>query len=97
MIERDQKDCVILPGRLPPKEIGFINAVLDDHEGMVVVRTENAKEGRMEYWVAPDLLDEFMEFVHYVNESLHIKMEISDPISQSTEIELGARTSLSVF
>ncbi|RJP22206.1 MAG: hypothetical protein C4527_22200 [Candidatus Omnitrophota bacterium] len=79
-------DNIIIPGRLPPPEICFINAILDDHEGMVVVRTEAAEEGRMEYWVAPDLVDEFMIFVSYVNEVLQIPMEIGDPIPQSTEI-----------
>ncbi|MEW6234091.1 MAG: hypothetical protein AB1656_01770 [Candidatus Omnitrophota bacterium] len=80
------KDCIIIPGRLPQPEICFINALLDDHEGMVVVRTEKPGEGRMEYWVSPDMLDEFMNFVDFVNNRLNIPMEIMDPIPQSTEI-----------
>ncbi|MGI6458148.1 MAG: DUF4911 domain-containing protein [bacterium] len=83
----EKQDCIILPGRIPPKEIGFLNALLDDHEGIVVVRTVEATEGRMEFWVAPDLLQEFMTFVDFVNNHLHIPMEIYDPVPMSTEIQ----------
>lgn len=83
---KKNEDCIILPGRLPTHEIGFINALLDDHEGMLVVRTEKAEEGRMEYWVSPDMLDEFMDFVEYVRKNLGINMIINDPIPQTTEI-----------
>jgi hypothetical protein len=86
-MNQSKPDCIILPGRIPPKEIGFLNALLDDHEGIVVVRTAEAEEGRMEFWVAPQLLDEFMIFVNYVNERLHIPLEVYDPIPMSTEIE----------
>lgn len=80
------QDNLIIPGRIPPFEIGFINAVLDDHEGICVVRTEDAVEGRMEFWVAPDLLDEFMRFVEFIREEYDIPFELYDPIPQTTEI-----------
>lgn len=80
-----REDCIILPGRIPPQEIGFINALLDDHEGIVVVRTVEPTEGRMEFWVAPGLMDEFMNFVRFVNEKMNITMEIYDPIPQTSE------------
>ncbi|MBN2329647.1 MAG: hypothetical protein JXR73_21075 [Candidatus Omnitrophica bacterium] len=82
-----KEDCIIIPGRLPRHEIGFINALLDDHEGMVVVRTEDAEEGRMEYWLSPDMVDEFTNFVDYVQTNLGINMILYDPIPQSTEID----------
>lgn len=83
---KPNKDCIIFPGRLPKHEIGFVNALLDDHEGMVVVRTEEAEEGRMEYWVSPDLVDEFMNFVDCMRNQYGIAMTINDPIPQTTEI-----------
>jgi len=82
---KSNTDCIIFPGRLPKHEIGFVNALLDDLEGMVVVRTVEAEEGRMEYWVAPDLVDEFMAFVDYVRTNLGISMIINDPIPHTTE------------
>lgn len=80
-------ECVIIPGRLPKNEIAFVNAVLDDMEGMVVVRTEEAEEGRMEYWVAPGFLEEFQDFVTIMREQWGIPMTLSNPIPQSTEIQ----------
>ncbi len=82
----DKQDCIIIPGRLPPHEICFVNTLMDDHEGMAVARTEKSTDGRMEYWVSPDMLDEFYNFVNYVNERLHIPMELGEPIPRSTEI-----------
>ena len=80
-------ECVIFPGRLPKNEIGFVNALLDDMEGMAVVRTEEAEEGRMEYWVAPGFVEEFREFVSIMRDHWGIPMTLSDPIPQSTEIK----------
>ncbi|HQH73728.1 MAG TPA: hypothetical protein PK360_16760 [bacterium] len=80
-------ECVIIPGRLPKNEIAFVNAVLDDMEGMVVVRTEEAEEGRMEYWVAPGFLEEFQDFVSIMREHWGIPMTLADPIPRSTEIQ----------
>ncbi len=82
---KPNRDCIIFPGRLPRHEIGLINALLDDHEGMVVVRTESAEEGRMEYWVSPDMVDEFMNFVDYVQKNMGITMIVNDPIPHSSE------------
>lgn len=81
------QDCIIIPGRIPPHRIGFVNALLDDHDGVVVVRTVEPVEGRMEFWVAPALLNEFHEFVRFMNEKWSVPIEVGDPIPQSTEIE----------
>lgn len=82
----DQTDSLIIPGRMPCSEIGFVNSLLDDLDGMVVVRTVDAAEGRMEFWVAPDLIDEFRTFVDYCNQGLGIPTSLDDPIPASTEI-----------
>jgi hypothetical protein len=80
------EDCVIFPGRLPKKDIGFVNALLDDHEGMVVVRTVEAEEGRMEYWVSPDMVEEFKIFAAYIRDEIHINMTLDDPIPITDEM-----------
>ncbi len=79
------KDCIVFPGRLPPKEICFVNAILDDHEGMAVVRTVDAQEGRMEFWIAPALVDQFNIFVEFIRREYQIPIELGDPISETTE------------
>lgn len=85
-IASPKPDCVIVPAKIPSHEIGFINALLDDHEGMVVVRTVNASEGRIEFWVSPDLVDDFEAFIHFVNERLDIPLTLSTPIPESDEV-----------
>ena len=79
-------DCIIIPGRIPPREIGFLNALLDDHEGICVVRTELPEEGRMEFWVAPEMVDNFQFFVEFIRKEYAIPFELYDPIPESTEI-----------
>lgn len=87
MHSTEHSDNIIIPGRLPPHEICFVNALIDDHDGMAVVRTVNAEEGTMEYWVAPGMLDEFMAFISYVRNELMIPMELGDPIPKTTEFK----------
>lgn len=79
-------DCIIIPGRIPPREIGFLNALLDDHEGICVVRTELPEVGRMEFWVAPDMLDYFYRFADFIRSEYSIPFELYDPVAESTEI-----------
>lgn len=82
-----QEDNIILPGRIPPGDICFVNSIVDDHEGMAVMRTEDASVGKMEYWVAPGLIDEFFFLMDFIRKQYDIPIEIYDPIPCSTEIE----------
>ncbi|MDX9754722.1 MAG: DUF4911 domain-containing protein [bacterium] len=82
-------DSIIIPGRIPPKEICFVNSLVDDLEGIAVMRTVDPVEGRMEYWVAPDLLDEFYAFMHHVRDDYGIPVEYDDPIPHTTEFPPG--------
>lgn len=83
----DWPDSIIVPGTMPPREIGFVNCLLDDLDGMVVVRTENPAEGKMEFWVAPDMIDEFYVFVTFCRKEMGIEIVLQEPVSQSTEIK----------
>ena len=78
---------MIYPGRIPPPDIGFVNALLDDHEEIAVARTEDPAVGRMEFWVSPDMTDEFLAFIDYVKTEYQIPITIGEPIPQSTELE----------
>ena len=35
-----------------PERIGLLNAIVDAYEGLAVVRTLDAREGRVEFWVS---------------------------------------------
>jgi hypothetical protein len=88
MINQDEaRDVLIIPGRIPPKEICFINSLIDDHDGLAVMRTEDAVEGRMEFWVAPHSYDDFIAFVEYIRAAYQITFEIYDPIPHTTELD----------
>ena len=80
------EECIFFKGRLVPHEIAFVNALLDDLEGVVVVRTEEPVEGRMEYWVAPDLVEEFKVFFFAVRDATGIDMTLEGPVPESSEI-----------
>ena len=60
---------------------------MDDLEGLAVMRTENAAEGRLEYWVTPGMTDEFFAFIEFIKKEYGIPLEVSDPIPYTTEFE----------
>ncbi len=81
-----KQDCLIIPGRLTPTEICFVNSLIDDHDGMAVCRTVDAKEGRMEFWVSPDMLEEFYHFAEAINQYAEITLELGKPGQESSEM-----------
>lgn len=82
----DHPDVVVFPGRLPPNEIAFVNSLIDDVDGIAVVRTEDPTEGRMEFWVSPDLTDKFVSLFEAIKAHTGIDMSLSEPIEKSTEM-----------
>lgn len=80
-------DCLIFPGRIPTASIVIVNSVLDDLEGLAVLRTEDPVEGRLEFWVTQGMVDEFFAFVEFIKKEYGIPVEISDPIPYTTEFE----------
>lgn len=76
-------ECVFIPGRMPPHEVCYVNALLDDIDGIVVVRTVDSVEGRMEFWVAPDLVDEFMDLFNRIRDHGDIDMSLGEPSTAS--------------
>lgn len=69
------EDVIIIKARVVPHEIGYLNAQLDACEGIAVVRTVDPQEGRIVFWVSPDLLDEFYAFVQAIQEDVPLELE----------------------
>lgn len=86
-MEKIKEDCLIFPGRIPPKEICFVNSIGDDHEGLAVMRTVDPVEGRMEFWVPACLAEDFMAFIRFLREEFGIPVEVYDPIPCTSEFE----------
>jgi hypothetical protein len=55
-----QRDASAIPetrtlrARVPPEDIGFVNALVDAYEGYALMRTRNREKGIVEFWVAPE-------------------------------------------
>ena len=79
-------NVVVYPGRIPPHEIAFVNALIDDVDGIAVVRTEDPTEGRMEFWVAPDLTEKFVTLYEAIKAQTGIDMSLGEPIPVSSEM-----------
>jgi hypothetical protein len=84
--KHEHPDVVVFPGRMPPHEIAFVNALIDDNDGMAVVRTENPTEGRMEFWVSPDLTDTFVALFEAIKAQTGIDMSLGEPVEKSSEM-----------
>ena len=69
------RDVIIIKARIAPHEIGYLNAQLDACEGIGVMRTINPKEGRIVFWVSPDLLEEFYAFIEDIQKDVLIELE----------------------
>ncbi|MFH1741115.1 MAG: DUF4911 domain-containing protein, partial [bacterium] len=55
--------------------IGYLNAQLDACEGISVMRTIDPKEGRIVFWVSPDLLEEFYAFIEEIQEDVPLELD----------------------
>jgi len=50
---RDLLDTRRIVARCRPSKIGLVNSIIDAYEGLAVVRTIDAAEGLIEFWVMP--------------------------------------------
>lgn len=57
-----------------PKEIGYINSIIESYEGMGLVRTRDEKQGVIEFWVPPDFLDLFHQVLHSLSTEIPITL-----------------------
>lgn len=64
-------DTYTITAKIPPREIGYVNALVEGYEGIGVLRTIDAKEGIIEFWVVP-----FFETI-YLTLIEKLKSEIS--------------------
>ena len=69
------RDVIIIKARVAPHEIGYLNAQLDACEGLGVMRTIEPKEGRIVFWVSPDLLEEFYKFIEEIQEDVPLELD----------------------
>jgi hypothetical protein len=44
-----------------PSEIGFLNCLIEEYEGLAVMRTVNRREGHLKFWVPQGQMDLFIQ------------------------------------
>lgn len=60
-------DLVIKYGRVSPKDIGYVNSIVEAYEGIGQVRTVDHKKGIIVFWIMPDsesVMDKIIEDLH---------------------------------
>lgn len=72
-------DVHIFVAATDPKEIGYINSIIESYEGMGLVRTRDEKQGIIEFWVAPDFLDVFHQVLRSLSTELPITLVSTEP------------------
>ena len=72
-------DVHIFVAATDPKEIGYINSIVESYEGMGLVRTRDEKQGVIEFWIAPDFLDLFHQVLHSLSTELPITLVRREP------------------
>jgi len=75
-MEEDSLDTVTIRGRVRPADIGFLDATLEAYEGVAVIRTNDRKAGLVEFWVAPDFLDDFRRIMDNLAEEVDLRLEL---------------------
>jgi len=68
-------DTVTIQGRVNPADIGFLDAALNAYEGVAVIRTNDRKAGLVEFWVAPDFLQDFWRIIEDLSTEVDIDLE----------------------
>jgi Domain of unknown function (DUF4911) len=56
-------ECFRYTARVEPHEIGYLCSIVEGHEGLAIVRTNDEALGIVEFWVAPPMQRDFEEFL----------------------------------
>ena len=72
-------DVHIFLAATDPKEIGYINSIIESYEGMGLVRTRDEKQGLIEFWIVPDFLDLFHDVFRSLSSELPISLVTTEP------------------
>ncbi len=68
-------DTVTIRGQVRPADIAFLDATLEAYEGVAVIRTNDRKAGLVEFWVAPDFLDDFWRIMEDLSTEIALVVE----------------------
>ncbi|MGQ9630124.1 MAG: DUF4911 domain-containing protein [bacterium] len=71
-------DTINIKVKVLPREIGFLNAIIEAHEGFAVVRTEDRHEGIINIWASPSFVEDVRRILQGLRKYLHHLEVISE-------------------
>ena len=73
--------------RIPSPQIGYVNAIVESHEGLCLMRTRDPKLGLVEFWVARDFGCDFDRMIEGLRSELPVEFLSQDPEDYGSEID----------
>lgn len=61
-----------------PRNIGYVGALCEGHDGLAVLRTKDQKLGMVEFWVSSFQRADFEEFIAALGREIHIN--VAEPV-----------------
>lgn len=74
-LPRHSGDCLLYRGQVPSENIAFLVSLVEAHEGLAIVRTKDARAGKVEFWVTPEMREDFDDFVRHTAASLRLGVD----------------------
>ena len=71
-------DTLTFQGRVRPADIVFLDANLEAYEGVAIIRTNDRMAGLVEFWVAPDFLNDFRRIIEDLSTEIDIDLDLND-------------------
>ncbi len=65
-------DTIVLHARVNPREICYLTDILEGYPGYVLMRTDDAKKGLVQFWIAPDFYVDVMEILEDLKSSINL-------------------------
>ena len=77
----------VVPARVEPPEIGFINALVEGHQGIATMRTLDQTRGLVVFWVPRGQWDDFQRMIAGFREEISIAiLDPEDPILEGLSL-----------
>jgi hypothetical protein len=78
----------VVPGRVEPREIGFVNALIEGHEGIATMRTIDPERGLVLFWVPLGRREEFDAMAAGLQREISLTLlDRDDPILRGMVLE----------
>lgn len=85
---REPTPEALVPARVEPREIGFVNALVEGHEGIATMRTLDERRGLVCFWVPQGQRADFEAMVAGIQREVSLTLlDRGDPILRGLVLE----------